>query len=148
MALRNCPECSKEVSSYATACPSCGFPIKSPAPTGPLAQCEYCKAMIDAELTECPQCHVQVFKSHRSGYQASNQQQDYRPRRYKSRGTAAALSIFLGGIGIHYFYLEKPGKGLACILFSWTFIPAILGLLTGISIISMTDEKFFKTYEL
>lgn len=27
MALINCPECNKEVSSYAKACPCCGFPI-------------------------------------------------------------------------------------------------------------------------
>jgi ribosomal protein L7/L12 len=31
MALVNCPECGKQISDWATACPSCGFPLqKSP----------------------------------------------------------------------------------------------------------------------
>lgn len=29
MALINCPECQKEISSVATSCPHCGYPIKS-----------------------------------------------------------------------------------------------------------------------
>ena len=29
MALVQCPECKKEVSSYATNCPVCGFPLQS-----------------------------------------------------------------------------------------------------------------------
>lgn len=29
MALINCPECSREVSDQATACPQCGTPIKA-----------------------------------------------------------------------------------------------------------------------
>ncbi len=148
MALTNCVECGKEVSTHAMACPSCGFPMKAPAPAGPLAQCDYCKAMIDAELSECPQCHVQVFKSHRSGYRAPDAQQSYHPKRYKSRGTAAALALFLGGLGIHYFYLEQPGKGVMCLLFCWTFIPAVLGLLTAISIMSMDEDKFYRAYNL
>jgi uncharacterized membrane protein YvbJ len=28
MALLNCPECSKQVSDQAAACPSCGYPLK------------------------------------------------------------------------------------------------------------------------
>ncbi|CAA7392424.1 hypothetical protein CHRY9393_03144 [Chryseobacterium fistulae] len=28
MALTNCPECKKEISNRAEACPSCGFPIR------------------------------------------------------------------------------------------------------------------------
>lgn len=28
MALKNCPECEKEVSSEAAACPHCGHPLK------------------------------------------------------------------------------------------------------------------------
>lgn len=29
MALINCPECKKEISNRAEACPSCGFPIRN-----------------------------------------------------------------------------------------------------------------------
>jgi len=34
MALIACPECSKEVSSAASACPSCAYPITPQAPAG------------------------------------------------------------------------------------------------------------------
>lgn len=34
MALMKCPECAREVSDKAPACPSCGHPIASPVPNG------------------------------------------------------------------------------------------------------------------
>lgn len=50
----------------------------------------------------------------------------------KSRGLAIALALFLGGFGVHWFYLERPGKGLIYLLFCWTLIPAILSFFTAI----------------
>jgi TM2 domain-containing membrane protein YozV len=37
------------------------------------------------------------------------------------------LAIFLGGFGIHHFYLRRTGLGVIYLLFSWTGIPTILG---------------------
>ncbi len=37
MALMRCPECSREVSDKATACPGCGYPLKA-SRTGPQAE--------------------------------------------------------------------------------------------------------------
>ncbi len=34
MALIKCPECGREVSNVATACPTCGFPIAANNPSG------------------------------------------------------------------------------------------------------------------
>lgn len=39
------------------------------------------------------------------------------------------LAFFLGGIGIHKFYAGQSGAGIACLLFSWTFIPAFIALI-------------------
>lgn len=39
------------------------------------------------------------------------------------------LAFFLGGIGIHKFYAGKIGTGILFILFSWTFIPAIIAFI-------------------
>ena len=39
------------------------------------------------------------------------------------------LVIFLGGIGIQYFYLEKNGAGILCLLFFWTLIPTLLAII-------------------
>ncbi|MCD0471426.1 TM2 domain-containing protein [Flavobacterium sp. JAS] len=44
----------------------------------------------------------------------------------KSKLTATLLTFFLGGIGIHKFYLGQSTQGVIYLLFCWTFIPAIL----------------------
>lgn len=60
----------------------------------------------------------------------------------KSKSTAAGLAFFLGGIGAHKFYLEKPGQGLLYLLFCWTLLPAIIGALEGITYMSYSEEKW------
>lgn len=37
------------------------------------------------------------------------------------------LAIFLGGFGLHHFYVGRVGLGVLYIVFSWTGIPWILG---------------------
>lgn len=39
------------------------------------------------------------------------------------------LAFFLGGFGIHKFYVGKIGAGIGYILFSWTFIPAFIAFI-------------------
>lgn len=39
MALINCPECNKDISDKAAACPSCGFPIQNSSPAAEEIQC-------------------------------------------------------------------------------------------------------------
>ncbi len=43
----------------------------------------------------------------------------------KNDGTAVLLAIFLGGLGIHRFYL-KDLTGIIYIVFCWTFIPMVV----------------------
>jgi hypothetical protein len=38
---------------------------------------------------------------------------------------AIILALLLGGIGVHKFYLDKPGAGIFYLLLCWTFIPVI-----------------------
>jgi hypothetical protein len=60
----------------------------------------------------------------------------------KDRTTAALLAFFLGGIGAHRFYLGDTTMGILFLLFSWSGIPALIGLIEGIQFLSMTDEVF------
>ena len=64
----------------------------------------------------------------------------------KSRLMAAFLAIVFGAAGIHKFYLGKPWWGLTYILFSWSFIPFIVGFVEGIIYLLMPDQEFEKKY--
>ena len=67
----------------------------------------------------------------------------------KDSGVVAGLfAILLGDIGIHQFYLGNIGKGILCILFSWTGIPAIIGLIQGILILCESDDDFAKRMDI
>lgn len=62
------------------------------------------------------------------------------------KGVAAGLAFGLGGFGVHRFYLEQHGRGVAYLLFSWTFIPLLLGVRDGLRILWMTQAAFDAEY--
>lgn len=64
----------------------------------------------------------------------------------RNKIVAALLAIFLGDLGIHMFYLGKPGWGIIYLLFSWTGIPLILGIIQGVSYLLMSDKSFEAKY--
>lgn len=39
------------------------------------------------------------------------------------------LALFLGGFGVHHFYLRRTGLGILYLVFSWTPFPWILGFI-------------------
>lgn len=64
----------------------------------------------------------------------------------KNRTTAAILALFLGGFGIHRFYLGAPVRGFMYLLFCWTLVPAILGFFTALRLLAMSDREFNAAY--
>lgn len=66
--------------------------------------------------------------------------------RGKSKVAAGILALFVGGLGIHKFYLGGWGWGLLYILFVWTFIPAIVSFIEGIILLTMSNEAFDRAY--
>lgn len=60
----------------------------------------------------------------------------------RSKVLAGILAIFLGGLGIHKFYLNKVGFGIVYLLFCWTTIPSIIGLVEGIVYLCSSDYNF------
>ena len=125
MAGNFCSHCGNSVSPMAAACPQCGHPVASQQTTSQNA--------VGQPLANP---YVQV-----AGQPLAN---PYAPA--KSRVTAGILAILLGGIGVHKFYLGKIGLGvlylLLFIVFFWTFIPAIIGLIEGIIYLTQTDQDF------
>ena len=64
----------------------------------------------------------------------------------KSKGIAVLLALFLGGLGVHKFYLEKPGYGILYIAFCWTFVPAIIATIEAIVYLFTSNEDFAEKY--
>ena len=54
-----------------------------------------------------------------------------RYKNMKNKTVAGLLAFFLGGFGVHKFYLGNP-NGIFYLLFCWTFIPAIIALIEAI----------------
>ena len=58
----------------------------------------------------------------------------------KSKLAAGIIAILLGDFGIHKFYMGKVGMGILYLVFFWTGIPAIIGLVEGI--IYLTSSRY------
>lgn len=114
-------------------CPQCGAPAPENA-----TKCEYCGAAIANQAPAASQPQPQVVYVQQP--QGANPERANWP--IKNKMVAGLLAILLGGIGVHKFYLGQSGKGIMYILFCWTYIPAILGLIEGITILCSNDENF------
>ena len=64
----------------------------------------------------------------------------------KNKTVAAVLALFLGGYGIHRFYLRKSTSALLYVLFSWSMIPGIIGIIEAVRFFSMKQERFDELY--
>jgi len=77
----------------------------------------------------------------------------------KNKTTAGLLALFLGGLGIHKFYLGFTGSGLVfllvntigffltwILLFTPNIVLGIIALIEGIIYLTKTDEEFHQRY--
>lgn len=153
-----CFSCSKLLHFSAKNCPECGATqpgfaavelSKFNAPIEPATQlnrsllpnhvyCRGCGNQIHETAFSCPKCGAVQHAS--SGSFGSNFGGD------KDRITAALLAFFLGGIGVHKFYIERWVQGVLYLVFCWTFIPAIISIVDGIVYLNMSDESFRQKY--
>ena len=63
------------------------------------------------------------------------------------RLTAGVLAILLGGIGVQHFYTGQTVRGILDIVFCWTGIPAIIGLVEGIIWLCEDDAAWAERVE-
>lgn len=71
-------------------------------------------------------------------------------KKLKSKKDTMFLALFLGFFGMQYFYLGGNVlnyiKGIICILFCWTYIPLIWGIIMFIKLLLMKDSEFDLKY--
>lgn len=68
----------------------------------------------------------------------------------KDKNIAGILALFLGGFGIHQFYLNQAGLGIAHFFFVWNprlwMVSWLFAWATAISLFTMDQEKFDRKY--
>jgi TM2 domain-containing membrane protein YozV len=59
----------------------------------------------------------------------------------RNKTIAGVLAMFAGTIGLHCFFMGKYKKGLLYLLFFWTGIPTILGIMDGARLFTQVAEE-------
>lgn len=128
----------KELFLMSNLCPQCGAPVNAGA-----TKCEYCGAAIAQQAQPQAQPQAQVY------YAPQPSAADVARANWpiKNKIVAVLLAFFLGGIGIHKFYLGNKGKGILYLIFCWTYIPGILAFIEAITMLCSSDENFQIKYK-
>lgn len=90
--------------------------------------CYKCGKAIAQQATQCPYC--------------------FAPQRQlsaKNKVTAGLLAFFLGGLGVHRFYLGQ-WWGIFYLLFWFTFIPSVISVIEAIVFLASSDERWQQKY--
>ena len=128
-------------------CPTCGGD-KYKFLGGNTFKCAYCGATFvnEQQAPEAEKEIVYVQAPPQPQYQQTAPQQPYVQSNGKSKGVAAVLAFFLGGLGVHKFYLGRGGQGILYLLFCWTFVPSFIALIDFIVLLCMGDREFDQKY--
>ena len=135
-------------------CPECGG-TKCTALNNETYRCLYCGTTIKVKSEEEVQQTVQqatqsVAQQPQVVVQVQVPQQPAQTQKVHNRtkGVAAILALLLGGFGVNFFYLGQIGVGIACIIFSFTGIPSLIGVICAIYYICMSNEEFDQKYNM
>ena len=129
-----CSYCGKEAPAGSEICLGCGCKIKNGNKF-----CVNCGESLSEGQVACVKCNAPVIKNCLGR---------------KNRIAAFLFAFFLGWLGVHKFYLGKPGLGalyLVCGTIGWLlilppFIIGVISLIEAILYICMSDEEFDVKY--
>lgn len=64
----------------------------------------------------------------------------------KNRLLTIVLAVFLGGLGIHRFYLGNYVMGAVYLIFCWSGIPACIALVEALYFLVIGEDQFNHKY--
>lgn len=102
--------------------------------------CADCGAIINVKAEICPKCGVRQMPAPMSAVLGRTAPSG------RSKFIAGICALFLGGLGIHKFYLGQTVWGIVYLLFCWTFIPAIVSFFEAIYLLLMSQETFDRKF--
>lgn len=134
MYIHNCPECGKQYSTQERV---------------NRVRCPYCGAETNVSYSE--QEHPNYQEQLRQfGNQANAAMDDVFSNgpSGKSRGVAGLLALFLGGVGLHYFYMGKTTAGVIFLLATIVtcgalgLVAHIISIIQGVLFFTSSQEEF------
>ncbi|MGL6225674.1 MAG: protein kinase domain-containing protein [Thermoguttaceae bacterium] len=135
---RFCTNCGSAVPEGSYACPSCGFAARSKRNF-----CYNCGCATNPEQVICTKCGVSLQQPFFGGIPGLSGMPGSGPY---NRVAAGLLALLLGWIGVHKFYLGSWGWGLVYLLFFWSGITWIVGIIEGVLFLTMSDQAFDQRY--
>jgi len=144
-----CSNCGSINTDDATFCTNCGNPFSTgQMPMGSSSgmqvqqkMCVNCHKPINVTFATCPFCGVVQPNAGVSTIPGAPVQSGT-----KNKTTAGLLGIFLGSFGVHKFYLGQSGMGILYLVFCWTGVPGVIGIIEGIVYLTMSDQAFLQKY--
>lgn len=129
---------------YIHQCPECGKQYSTQEKVNRV-KCPYCGAETNVSYSDQQQTQWQQF-----GNQASNAIDSVfnNGPSGKSRGIAGLLALFLGCVGLHYFYLNKTNAGVLFLIASLlscgilAVVTQIVSIIQAVLFFTSTQEEF------
>lgn len=125
-----CPFCESELSATARKCRYCGEWVQR--------ECRRCGTGLRGEWAArglCAECEMEATAVEEASAGTAVVGR-------KSKGTAVLLAFLGGGLGLHKFYLNRPGMGTLYLLTCWTLIPFLVAFFEAFRYLFMSDEEF------
>ena len=120
-----CRNCGNQIDPLADMCVTCGY-----ANGKGENFCAHCGNQTTIGQDVCTGCGHKIVKETID-----------KSEREKSRVAAGLLALFLGGLGVHNFYLGFFGRGIAQLLLCWTGISSVWALVDMIIIFASKNKK-------
>ena len=160
-----CPHCNTNVADGSAFCENCGAALAAAAPAAAAAQPA---AQVNAQPADAQYQPPAYGQAGEQQAQYQQPQYQYQQPQYqqgasgqigtKNKLAAGLLGIFLGGLGIHKFYLGYTQAGVIMLVVTLVggiltlgfaaAVMGIIGLIEGIMYLVKSDYDFYQTYEV